>query len=44
MAKKEATKTKNTWEIKDRTYILTSNKSPLTFTIPSKHTKKHALL
>ena len=44
MAKKEATKTKNKWEIKDRTYILTSNKSPLTFTIPSKHTKKHALL
>ena len=44
MAKKEATKTKNTWDIKDRTYILTSNKSPLTFTIPSKHTKKHALL
>ena len=38
------TKTKNTWDIKDRTYILTSNKSPLTFTIPSKHTKKHALL
>ena len=35
---------KPSWEIKDRTYILTSNKSPITFTIPSKHTSKHALL
>ena len=32
---------KPSWEIKDRTYILTGNKSPLTFTIPSKHTTKH---
>ena len=32
------------WEIKDRHYYLTGNKSPLTLTIPSKHTKKHALL
>jgi len=32
------------WEIKDRTYVLTSNRSPVTFTIPSKHTSKHALL
>ena len=35
---------KPNWEIKDRTYILTSNRSPITFTIPSKHTSKHALL
>ncbi len=35
---------KNAWEIKDRFYYLTNNKSPLTFTIPSKHTRKHALL
>ena len=35
---------KPSWEIKDRTYILNSNKSPITFTIPSKHTSKHALL
>ncbi len=44
---KTATKVKTakpSWEIKDRTYILNSNKSPLTFTIPSKHTSKHALL
>lgn len=34
----------NTWEIKDRTYILSRGMSPLTMTIPSKHTHKHALL
>ena len=32
------------WEIKDRRYFLQDNKSPLTLTIPSKHTRKHALL
>ncbi|MGI9555760.1 MAG: hypothetical protein ACR2M9_02785 [Cyanophyceae cyanobacterium] len=32
------------WEIKDRTYVLTGNISPLTLTIPSKHTRKHSLL
>ncbi len=32
------------WEIKNRTYYLTGRKTPLTFTIPSKHTRKHALL
>ena len=36
--------TKPTWEIKDRIYYLKNNKSPLTLTIPSKHTRKHALL
>ena len=36
--------TKQTWEIKDRVYYLTGNKTPLTLTIPGKHTKKHALL
>jgi len=35
---------KESWEVKDRTYILTGKKEPLTFTIPSKHTRKHALL
>jgi hypothetical protein len=35
--------TEPTWEIKDRIYYLKNNKSPLTLTIPSKHTKKHAL-
>ena len=35
---------KPSWEIKDRTYYLKGNKSPLTLTIPGKHTRKHALL
>jgi len=32
------------WEVKDRIYYLTGNKSPLTLKIPGRHTKKHALL
>jgi len=32
------------WEVKPRTYILTGNKSPLTLTITSKHTRRHPLL
>ena len=32
------------WEVRDRTYYLIGSKTPLTFTIPSKHTRKHALL
>ena len=36
--------TKQTWEIKDRVYYLKGNKSPLTLTIPGKHTRKHSLL
>jgi hypothetical protein len=35
---------KPTWEIKDRVYYLKGRKTPLTHTIPSKHTRKHALL
>jgi hypothetical protein len=35
---------KDNWEIKDRTYILKGDKEPLTFTIPSKHTRRHPLL
>ena len=35
---------KDDWEVKDRTYILKHNKEPLTFTIPSKHTRRHPLL
>ena len=35
---------KDDWEIKDRTYILKGDKEPLTFTIPSKHTRRHPLL
>ena len=36
--------TKPSWEIKDRIYYLKGNKTPLTYTIPGRHTKKHALL
>ena len=36
--------TKPSWEIKDRIYYLKGNKTPLTLTIPSRHTRKHALL
>ena len=34
----------NTWEIKDRTYLLKGNKMPLTFTIQSRHSRKYSLL
>ena len=36
--------TKSSWEMKDRTYFLDGAKSPLTLTIPGKHTRKHSLL
>jgi len=36
--------TKPEWEIKDRVYYLTGRHSPLTHTIPSRHTRKHSLL
>ncbi len=36
--------TKPSWEIKDKVYFLKGNKSPLTLTIPGRHTRKHALL
>jgi hypothetical protein len=36
--------TKPEWEIKPRTYIIKGNKSPLTMTIPGKHTRKSPLL
>jgi len=42
--KQEVKPTKPSWEIKDRIYYLKGNKSPLTLTIPSKHTRKHSLL
>ena len=32
------------WEIKDRTYFLKNMGNPLTLTIPSRHSSKHALL
>jgi len=41
--KKEEPK-KEKWEIKDRVYILTSKHTPLTFSIPSRHSKRFPLL
>ena len=35
---------KDTWEYKDRNYFLLSNRNPLTYTLPSKHTTKYPLL
>ena len=43
MSKKEKV-AKPQWEVKERVYLLTGSKTPLTLTIPSKHTQKHALL
>ena len=36
--------TKDSWEIKDRTYIIRGDKNPLTYTIKSRHTEKYPLL
>ena len=35
---------KDTWEYKDRNYYLLNNKNPLTYTLPSKHTRKYPLV
>ena len=35
---------KDTWEFKDRTYYLISNKQPIVMTIPGRHTRKRSLL
>ena len=35
---------KDTWEYKDRNYYLLGNKSPLTYTLPSKHTRRYPLV
>jgi len=37
-------KAKDSWEVKDRFYYLTDNKNPLTFTIPSRHSRRYPLL
>lgn len=41
---KEAKKETNEWELKDRIYRLTGGKTPLTYTIQTKHTRKKPLL
>lgn len=32
------------WELKDRTYVLITRKTPIMMTIPTKHTQKHPLM
>jgi hypothetical protein len=44
VVKKPKAPLKPSFEVKDRTYRLRGDKSPLTFTIPSKHTRRHPLL
>ena len=41
---KEKTPPTETWEIKDRTYLLTGTHSPLTYTISSRHSRRFPLL
>ena len=41
---KEKEKKETTWEIKDRNYYLLNNRTPLTYTITSKHTRRFPLL
>ena len=40
----QAKKENAVWEIKDRTYYVATRETPLTLTIPSRHTRKYALL
>jgi hypothetical protein len=40
---KPSVKKQDDWEIKDRQYFLTNNKSPLTYTLASKHNPRHPL-
>ena len=49
METKEIKKTKqknlfDNWEYKDRTYVLSNNYEPLTYTLPVKHTSRYPLL
>ena len=41
--KEKSPKVKDTWEYKDRHYYLAGDKEPLTYTIPSRHTRKYPL-
>ena len=41
---KKEEKPVNTWEIKDRTYLLKGGRDSLTYTIQSRHSKKYSLL
>jgi len=41
---KQKTQHKSTWEIKDRNYYLSGDISPLTYSIPSRHSARYPLL
>jgi len=41
---KEKTTTPEAWEVKDRTYLLTGQHNPLTYTISSRHSRRFPLL
>jgi len=41
---KAAAKPVDNWEYKDRNYYLIGNKTPLTYTLPSKHSKRYPLV
>jgi len=41
--KEKTPKVKDTWEYKDRHYYLNNDKEPLSYTIPSRHTRKYPL-
>ena len=43
METKEETQVEKTWEYKDRNYYLADGKEPLTYTIPTRHTRKYPL-
>ena len=42
--KKNIQPVKPSWEIKDRTYVLKGDKSPITYTIPARHSARFPLL
>ena len=41
---KKTPKKKDNWEYKDRNYYLIGNKTPLTYTIPSRHSRRYPLV
>lgn len=41
---KQPAASKDSWEIKDRTYVLKGNKSPITFTLASRHHSRNPLM
>ena len=44
VAVKPAKPAKPAWEYRDRTYVLKTGKSPLLYTLPSKHSQRKPLL